>query len=123
MEIYKENGIYGEGDVYVLKSLEDFDEYEKLLESEEEGYIKKYNPNFYAFKEEFIQYIGKIWKDKNKRIYTLNGVPKYKEYKVIAIEDNLSWADWYWLLQNTQNEKDIKYLLANGSDLKDGLKD
>ena len=123
METYKSKGLYGEGTVYVLKTVEDFDEYEKLLESEEEGYIKKYNPNFYSFKEEFIQYIGKIWEDKDQLRYTFNGVPVYAEYKVIAIEDDCPMADWYWLVQNTQDENDTKYILANSWDLKNGLKD
>ena len=123
METYKSKGLYGEGTVYVLKSVEDFDEYEKILESEEEGSIKKYNPNFYSFKEDFIKYVGKIWQDKDQLRYTLNGVPVYVEYKVIGIEDNNPMMDWYWLVQNTKDEKDLKNLLANGPDLRDGLKD
>ena len=123
METYKSKGLYGEGTVYVLKTVEDFDEYEKLLESEEEGYIKKYNPNFYAFKEDFIKYVGKIWEDKDQLRYTLNGVPVYVEYKVIGIEDNVPYADWYWLVQNIQDENNIKHILANSPELKEGLKD
>lgn len=124
METYTEKGIYGEGTVYVLKSVEDFDEYEKLLKSREkvETDFLKWNPNFYAFKEEFIDFIGKIWEDKNQLRYTLNGTPFYEEYKVIAIEDNDPMADWYWKMQNTRKPEDIKYLLANSYDLKDGLK-
>ena len=30
METYRMKGIYGEGDVYVLKNIENLDEYEKL---------------------------------------------------------------------------------------------
>ena len=121
METYKETGIYGEGTVYVMYTVEDFDEYEKICK-EKDSEFPKWNPNFYSFKEDFIKYVDKIWEDKNQLRYTLNGVPVYEEYKVIAIEDNDPMADWYWKIQNTRNPKDIKYLLANSHDLKEGLK-
>lgn len=123
MKTYKEKGIYCEGDVYVLETLEDWDEYEKLLMDKESDYISKYNPNFYSIKEDFKQYIGKIWQDKRQLRYKLNDIPVYVEYKIIAIEDNLPQMDWYWILQNVDDDRDIKYILTNTWDLKDGIKE
>ena len=100
------------GDVYVLETLEDWDEYEALLKSKGENFLI-YNPNFYAFKDEFKQYIGKIWQDKNQLRYTCNGVPVYVEYKVIAIEDDNAMLDWYWVVQNVDDDRDIKYVNVN----------
>ena len=109
------------GDVYVLETLDDWDEYEALLKSKGEDFLK-YNPNFYAFKDEFKQYIGKIWQDKEQLRYTYNDVPVYVEYKVIGIEDDNAMLDWYWVVQNVDDERDIKYILANSWDLVNGLK-
>ena len=100
------------GDVYVLETLEDWDEYEALLKSKSKNFLI-YNPNFYAFKDEFKQYIGKIWQDKNQLRYTCNGVPVYVEYKVIAIEDDNAMLDWYWVVQNVDDDRDIKYVNVN----------
>lgn len=122
MRIYKEKGIYCEGNVYVLETMEDWDEYEKILSDRDPDFLK-FNPNFFSIKEDFRQYIGKIWQDKEQLRYTFNGNPVYAEYKVIAIEDNLPQMDWYWIVQNVDDERDIKYLLTNCWDLKNGLKD
>lgn len=122
MRIYKEKGIYCEGDVYVLETMEDWDEYEKILSGRDPDFLK-FNPNFFSIKEDFRQYIGKIWQDKKQLRYTFNGNPVYAEYKVIAIEDNLPQMDWYWIVQNVDDERDIKYLLTNCWDLQNGLKD
>lgn len=113
MKVEKQHGVYGEGNVYTLYSLEDWDEYENLLKSNSTDFyfFLKFNPNFYSFKEDFIKYIGKIWQDE-----------KHEEYKVIAIQDDNSMADWYWVLQNVNDENNIKYLLANSYDLQEGLK-
>lgn len=121
MKTYKETGVYGEGDVYVLETLEDWDDYEKICKEQDTGFIN-WNPNFYAFKKEFESYIGKIWEDKNQLRYTYNGNPVYVEYKVIGIEDNYAQMDWYWVVKNTKDENDIKYILANSWDLFNGLK-
>jgi hypothetical protein len=122
MKKYRTPGILGEGDVYVLENMDDWDEYEKILSDIEDDYIKKYNPNFYTFKEEFKQYIGKIWQDKSQLRYKLNDVPVYVEYKVIALEDDDANMDWYWVVQNVDDERDIKYILTNSWDLINGLK-
>ena len=121
MKIYKQKGIYGEGDVYTIYSLEDWDAYEKICKEKDPEFLK-YNPNFYSFKEDFIKYVGKIWQDKNQLKHTLNGVPLYVEYKVIGIEDNNPMMDWYWVLENVDDPKNTKHLLANSYDLQDGLK-
>ena len=121
MEIYRMKGIYGEGDVYVLKTIEDWDEYEKLCRERNSDFLQ-YNPNFFSFKEDFEKYIGKVWQDKEQLRYTYNDEPVYVEYKVIAIEDNNPMMDWYWIVQNVDDDRDIKSILANSCDLKNGIK-
>ena len=121
METYRMKGIYGEGDVYVLKTIEDWDEYEKLCKERNSDFLK-YNPNFFSFKEDFEKYIGKVWQDKEQLRYTYNDEPVYVEYKVIAIEDNNPMMDWYWIVQNVDDDRDIKSILANSCDLKNGIK-
>ena len=121
METYRMKGIYGEGDVYVLKTIEDWDEYEKLCGERNSDFLL-YNPNFFSFKEDFEKYIGKVWQDKEQLRYTYNGVPVYVEYKVIAIEDNNPMMDWYWIVQNVDDDRDVKSILANSCDLENGIK-
>lgn len=121
METYRMKGIYGEGDVYVLKTIEDWDEYEKLCRERNSDFLQ-YNPNFFSFKEDFEKYIGKVWQDKEQLRCTYNDVPVYVEYKVIAIEDNNPMMDWYWIVQNIDDDRDVKSILANSCDLKDGIK-
>ena len=121
METYRMKGIYGEGDVYVLKTIEDWDEYEKLCKERNSDFLK-YNPNFFSFKEDFEKYIGKVWQDKEQLRYTYNGVPVYVKYKIIAIEDNNPMMDWYWIVQNVDDDRDVKSILANSYDLKNGIK-
>lgn len=121
METYRMKGIYGEGDVYVLKTIEDWDEYEKMCREKNSDFLK-YNPNFFSFKEDFEKYIGKVWQDKEQLRYTYNDEPVYVEYKVIAIEDNNPMMDWYWIVQNVDDDRDVKSILANSCDLKNGIK-
>ena len=52
---------------------------------------------------------------------TYKGVPVYAEYKVISIEYNNPMMDWYWVVQNVDDERDIKYLLTNCWDLQNGI--
>ena len=121
METYRMKGIYGEGDVYVLKTIEDWDEYEKMCRERNSDFLQ-YNPNFFSFKEDFEKYIGKVWQDKEQLRYTYNDEPVYVEYKVIAIEDNNPMMDWYWIVQNVDDDRDVKSILANSCDLKNGIK-
>lgn len=120
METYRMKGIYGEGDVYVLKTIEDWDEYEKLCRERNSDFLQ-YNPNFFSLKEDFEKYIGKVWQDKEQLRYTYNDEPVYVEYKVIAIEDNNPMMDWYWIVQNVDDDRDVKSILANSCDLKNGI--
>ena len=120
METYRMKGICGEGDVYILKTIEDWDEYEKLCREKNSDFLK-YNPNFFSFKEDFEKYIGKVWQDKEQLRYTYNDEPVYVEYKVIAIEDNNPMMDWYWIVQNVDDDRDVKSILANSCDLKNGI--
>ena len=122
METYRMKGIYGEGDVYVLKTIEDWDEYEKMCREKNSDFLK-YNPNFFSFKEDFEKYIGKVWQDKEQLRYTYNDEPVYVEYKVIAIEDNNPMMDWYWIVQNLDDDRDVKSILVNSCDLVNGLID
>lgn len=124
MKIYKQkSGIYPnwEDDVYVLETLEDWDEYEKILKDKDQDFLK-WNPNFYSFKEDFKKYIGKIWQNKEQLRYMFNGEPVYVEYKVIALEDDNPNMDWYWVVQNVDDDRDIKYILANSYMLSSGIK-
>ena len=120
METYRMKGIYGEGDVYVLKTIEDWDEYEKLCKERNSDFLK-YNPNFFSFKEDFEKYIGKTWQDKEQLRYTYNGVSVYVKYKIIAIEDNNPMMDWYWIVQNVDDDRDVKSILVNSLDLENGI--
>lgn len=122
MKTYETKGIIGEDTVYVLETLEDWDEYEKILKDIDKDFITKYNPNFYSFKEDFKKYIGKIWRDKNQLRYRINGKPVYVKYKVIAIEDDYANMDWYWVVQNVDDDRDIKYINGNSWDMRNGIK-
>lgn len=124
MKIYKEKSLFipgAEGNIYVLETMEDWDEYEKILKDEDQDFLK-WNPNFYSFKEDFKKYIGKIWQDKNQLRYMFNGEPVYVEYKVIALEDDDPNMDWYWVVQNVDDDRDIKRVLANSWDMQNGIK-
>ena len=124
MKIYKEKSLFipgAEGNIYVLETMEDWDEYEKILKDEDPDFLK-WNPNFYSFKEDFKKYIGKIWQDKNQLRYMFNGEPVYVEYKVIALEDDDPNMDWYWVVQNMDDDRDIKRVLANSWDIQNGIK-
>lgn len=124
MKIYKEKSLFipgAEGNIYVLETMEDWDEYEKILKDEDPDFLK-WNPNFYSFKEDFKKYIGKIWQDKNQLRYMFNGEPVYVEYKVIALEDDDPNMDWYWVVQNVDDDRDIKRVLANSWDMQNGIK-
>lgn len=121
MKTYITKGICGEDTVYVLETIEDWDEYEKILNDIDKDFITNYNPNFYSFKEDFKKYIGKIWQDKKQLRYMFNGEPVYVEYKIIAIEDDNANLDWYWVVQNVDDDRDIKYVLANSWDIQNGI--
>lgn len=124
MKIYTEKShiIPGtEGNIYVLETMEDWDEYEKILKDMDPDFLK-WNPNFYSFKEEFEKYIGKIWQDKRQLRYMYNGEPVYVEYKIIALQDDEPNMDWYWVVQNVDDDRDIKYVLGNSWELKEGIK-
>lgn len=122
MKIYKNKGIYGTKKIYRLESLEDFDEYESILLKIEDDYIRKYNPNFYEFKKDFEKYFGKIWYDKRDIVKEPDGTSTYKVYKLIALEDDHSNLDWYWIAQNLSDSKETKCILANSNEIRLGLK-
>lgn len=113
MKTYDAKGIYGEGTVYVMEKPEDFDEYEKILGKE---CIKTYNSNFYSFRDEFKEKIGTWWEDPKQFKYMYNGEPVYVRYKIIGLEDNKPWADWFWIVQNEDDPRDIRYINCNDPD-------
>jgi len=118
MRTYTEKGIYCEGTVYVMETPEDFDEYEKRLGK---NYIDTYNPNFYSFREEFKEKLGMSWKDKKSLRYIYNGEPVYVKYRVIAVEDNVPMADWYWVVQNEEHPADVRRINCNDPDFYGGF--
>ena len=105
------SGLYGEGIVYVINSIEDFDEYAKVTNKSKEKIDK--------LKERFNKYIGKIWQDFNKPLDIVDGVQQYMEYKIIGLEDNIPYRDYYWVVQNVDDERDIQYVL----NIRTGLKE
>lgn len=103
MKTYTTKGIYCEGTIYVMERPEDFDEYEKILGKER---IETYNPNFYSFRDEFREKIGTYWEDPKQHV----------RYKIIALEDNNPWADWYWIVQNEDDPRDVRFINCNDPD-------
>ena len=111
MKRYTGTGPYGEGDIYVLESLEDFDEYLKI------------NPNtslsptgwWNVCKNAFAKYGGQYIDDNAQLRYMLNGKGVYVRYKLLGLEVNDPWSDVYWVLENEDDSRDIKHIL----DLKD----
>ena len=101
MKVFEETGIYGKGHRYVIETVEDFDEWRDLHKD-------SYGTNRFADEMigDFRQCIGKNWKD--PKTGTL--------YKVIGLEDNEAYMDWYWIIQNVDDERDMQYPLANDSD-------
>lgn len=113
MRTYTQKGICGYGTVYVMERMEDFDEYEKILGRE---YIERFNPNFYEFKKEFKERIGTWWEDRKQLRYMYNGKPVYVRYKIIGLEDNNPFMDWYWIVQNEDDSRDVRYINCNDPD-------
>ena len=105
------DGLYGEDIVYVINSIEDFDEYAKVTNKSKEKIDQ--------LKERFNKYIGKIWCDYEKPLEVVDGVQQYMEYKIIGLEDNIPYRDYYWVVQNVDDERDIQYVL----NIRTGLKE
>ena len=89
--------------------MEDWDELERIKRSKSPEF-PKWTPAFFDIKEDFRKFIGKIWQDKEKLRYLYNGEPVYVQYRIIAIEDNDPMADFYWVVQNVDDDRDIKYI-------------
>ena len=121
MKIYKEKSpLYPnmpECTNYALYTLDDWDEYEKILKKNGD-----FLNTFYSFKEDFIKYIGKTWTNKYDYSHTKKGAP-VANYKVIGMEDNNAMLDWYFIVQNIEDENDIQYVLVNSTDIEEGLID
>lgn len=96
MQIYRQNGLYGEGDVIVFETFEDFAEYEALPD------FNKREPNadsptgaYQYFKNHFSEYVG-------YQVLDCDVI-----YDVVGVECNDAWADWYWILKNTETDEII----------------
>ena len=110
MKKYFADGPFGHQPVYVLKNLDDFREYKKLLG--EEG-IRRLLPNFYTIRKRFKKLCGTIVKQES---YDENNNVVSTDYKVIGIEDNYAYSDWYWILQDINDPKIITYVNINDSE-------
>lgn len=110
MKKFRKSGIYGEDDVWVLETLEDFDEYLKLNKDTSLSLTGWYN----VFKNGFTKYKDKYINDKNQLRYMFNGKGVYVRYKLIAVEVNDAWCDVYWVLENEDDPRDVKTVLELG---------
>lgn len=100
MEHTREEGIYGEADVYRFYTVEEAEKYEKQC------------ANWLSIVEKFKKIKGKTWLDKQDIRYLLDNEPVYREYTIIGIEDNEAWFDYYWILEDPITKK-RKYKVAN----------
>lgn len=100
MEHVRENGIYGEGDIWRFYTVEEAEKHEKQC------------VNWPRILEDFKKIIGKTWLDKKDIRYLVNSVPVYRKYIIIGIEDNEAWADYYWILEDPLTKK-RKFELVN----------
>ena len=109
MEHTIENGIYGEGDVWRFYTVE-----------EAEQHTKKSDAWSYII-EQMKKYLGKTWLDKKDIIYYYNNDPRYREYKIVGVEDNESFCDYYWILEGQGGK--TKYELINYADFYKNIKE
>lgn len=108
MKKYRDTGPYGEGDIYVLESLEDFDEYLKIDPNTSLSPTGWWN----VCKNGFAKYGGKYIDDKSQLRYMFNGKGIYVRYKVIGLEVNDPWSDVYWVLENEDDQRDVKQIFG-----------
>ena len=87
MEHTTEKGVYGEGNVWRFYTVEE---------------AKQHNPNSASWQhcvEQMKDCLGKTWIDDTR------------EYKIIGLEDNEPYCDYYWILENEAGDR--KYELTN----------
>lgn len=101
MEHIRQKGIFGrEGDVWRFYMVEEAEAHKS-----DEG-------NWGHILENFRKYIGKKWVDKRNVLYELNGTPVYKEYKLIGVEDNNAFLDYYWILEDENGNRRYELTLS-----------
>jgi len=108
MEHFIESRLYPNADVWRFYSIEEAEKHESSC------------PNWKYVLEDFKKIFGKIWEDKKDIRYFYNDVPVYHEYRVIGLEDNNAWADYYWILEDKNGLR--RYELANMSEFYEGIK-
>ena len=96
MEHTIEKGIYGEGDVWRFYTVEEAEQHN--MKSESWKYIV----------EQMKDCLGKTW--------TGRGC----EYKIIGLEDNEPYLDYYWILENESGDR--IYELVNFADFYKNIK-
>lgn len=102
MEHIIEKGIYGEGNIWRFYTVEEAEQHDTKSE------IWKHNIG------RMKEYLGKFWLDKNDILYYYNNEPRYRKYKIIGLEDNEPYCDYYWILEDETGKR--KYELANYGD-------
>lgn len=93
MEHVKAKGIYGEGDVWRFYTVEEAEKHDSKSAA--------WNHLVGRMKE----CLGKTWINRD-RLTT-----KERAYKIIGLEDNEPYLDYYWILENESGER--IYELAN----------
>lgn len=96
MEHIIENGIYGKGDVWRFYTIEEAEQHDKKS--------AVWNHIISRMKD----CLGKTW------------IGKDCEYKIIGIEDNAPYLDYYWILENESGKR--RYELANFPDFYKNIK-
>lgn len=98
MESLIEKGFYGEqGYVYRFYTIE-----EMLTHNTKCG-------NWPFILQQAEKYLGCIWVDRNGVVY-----------KIIGVEDNNAWLDYYWILEDCNGDR--KYMLVNDPDFEKNIK-
>ena len=104
MEHTIQKGIYGEGNVWQFYDIEEAEQH------------KDNSSSWKYVVERMKQCLGKIWLDKKDILYFYDDIPIYREYKIIGVEDNEPFCDYYWILEDQNNPRSRKYELVNSAD-------
>ena len=104
MEHTIQNGIYGEGDIWQFYDIEEAEQH------------KGNSSSWKYVVEQMKQCLGKIWLDKKDILYFYDDTPIYREYKIIGVEDNEPFCDYYWILEDQRHPRSRKYELVNSAD-------
>jgi hypothetical protein len=104
-----ENGIYGKGNIWKFYTVEDAEQHNK--ESESWKYVI----------EHLKKYLGKTWVDRKTVRFLIEGESVCKEYKIVGVEDNEPYYDYYWILEDDNHN--VRYELVNSADFYKCIKD